>query len=328
METKNITYSAVFSAIFIILSIIAISTGIAYTLFLDIIVPIYICIVFFKLDRKYTILMALASLLIVFFILGDVVSAIWMIQGMAIGFICTLFINKNSYIFDDFLYASIMATFIIIFIDIYFSTLTGYSMIKDSEEILKTFISTMNSINPSLVLPEYFSSLVIYISVATVPVGTVIIVYLGTMIIGSKLNILDKNTRRKYNIIKGFKNYGALLCCSENAYRFSLIYILITECIKKFNINISMDYIRVVIMSGEIICLYFIVKDSISFFTKYIMIKNKSKALYNISFILSMYLLLVNFKVMLVFLVISSCIINRKMNLREKQIKVLNNALC
>ena len=42
MNTKNITYSAVFSAIFVLLSIIAISTGIAYSLFLDIIVPMYV----------------------------------------------------------------------------------------------------------------------------------------------------------------------------------------------------------------------------------------------------------------------------------------------
>ena len=47
MNTKNITYSAVFSAIFILLSVIAISTGIAYALFLDVIVPIYIFVLYF-----------------------------------------------------------------------------------------------------------------------------------------------------------------------------------------------------------------------------------------------------------------------------------------
>ena len=72
MNTKNITYSAVFSAIFVLLSIIAISTGIAYSLFLDIIVPIYVCIVFLKLDRKYAVFMSITSLMIVFFILGNV----------------------------------------------------------------------------------------------------------------------------------------------------------------------------------------------------------------------------------------------------------------
>ena len=84
MNTKNITYSAVFSAIFILLSVIAISTGIAYTLFLDVIVPIYICIVFFKLDRKQALFMSITSLTIVFFVLGNVIAAVWMAQGMII----------------------------------------------------------------------------------------------------------------------------------------------------------------------------------------------------------------------------------------------------
>ena len=88
MNTKNITYSAVFSAIFVLLSIIAISTGIAYSLFLDIIVPIYVCIVFLKLDRKYAVFMSITSLMIVFFILGNVVAAIWMGIHGSYGYVC------------------------------------------------------------------------------------------------------------------------------------------------------------------------------------------------------------------------------------------------
>ena len=190
MNTKNITYSAVFSAIFVLLSIIAISTGIAYSLFLDIIVPIYVCIVFLKLDRKYAVFMSITSLMIVFFILGNVVAAIWMAQGMIIGFICTLFISRDSCIFDDLLFSSILATFVIIFVDIYFSALTGYSLIKDSEELLKTVVKTLSTYNPLMVLPDYYSSLVIYLSIATIPVGTVMVVYLGSMTLGNKLMIL------------------------------------------------------------------------------------------------------------------------------------------
>ena len=283
MNTKNITYSAVFSAIFILLSVIAISTGIAYTLFLDVIVPIYICIVFFKLDRKQALFMSITSLTIVFFVLGNVIAAVWMAQGMIIGFICTLFISKDSSIFDDLLLSSVLATFIIIFVDIYFSTLTGYSLIKDSEEILQTVIMAVSTYNPNIILPEYYSSLVIYLSIATIPVGTVIAVYLGAMFLGNKLRILDKNTKRKFNIIKQFNKYGAFLCCSKEAYRFSIVYVAIVEFIKAYNIEITMDYLRVVIMSVEVIFFYFIIKDSLSFVMKYIIIRNKSKALYKLS---------------------------------------------
>lgn len=323
MNTKNITYSAVFSAIFVLLSIIAISTGIAYSLFLDIIVPIYVCIVFLKLDRKYAVFMSITSLMIVFFILGNVVAAIWMAQGMIIGFICTLFISRDSCIFDDLLFSSILATFVIIFVDIYFSALTGYSLIKDSEELLKTVVKTLSTYNPLMVLPDYYSSLVIYLSIATIPVGTVMVVYLGSMTLGNKLMILDKNTKRKFNIIKQFKKYGSLLCCSKEAYRFSIVYVVIVELIKVFNIEITIDYLRVVIMSMEVIFFYFIVKDSLSFVMKYIIIRNKSMALYKILLIFSVFFLLINFKITVLMLIILSWIINKKINLRQRQIKTL-----
>lgn len=323
MNTKNITYSAVFSAIFVLLSIIAISTGIAYSLFLDIIVPIYVCIVFLKLDRKYAVFMSITSLMIVFFILGNVVAAIWMAQGMIIGFICTLFISRDSCIFDDLLFSSILATFVIIFVDIYFSALTGYSLIKDSEELLKTVVKTLSTYNPLMVLPDYYSSLIIYLSIATIPVGTVMVVYLGSMTLGNKLMILDKNTKRKFNIIKQFKKCGSLLCCSKEAYIFSIVYVIIVELIKVFNIEITIDYLRVVIMSMEVIFFYFIVKDSLSFVMKYIIIRNKSMVLYKILLIFSVFLLLTNFKITVLLLIISSWIINNKIDLRQRQIKAL-----
>ena len=323
MNTKNITYSAVFSAIFVLLSIIAISTGIAYSLFLDIIVPIYVCIVFLKLDRKYAVFMSITSLMIVFFILGNVVAAIWMAQGMIIGFICTLFISRDSCIFDDLLFSSILATFVIIFVDIYFSALTGYSLIKDSEELLKTVVKTLSTYNPLMVLPDYYSSLIIYLSIATIPVGTVMVVYLGSMTLGNKLMILDKNTKRKFNIIKQFKKYGSLLCCSKEAYIFYIVYVIIVELIKVFNIEITIDYLRVVIMSMEVIFFYFIVKDSLSFVMKYIIIRNKSMVLYKILLIFSVFLLLTNFKITVLLLIISSWIINNKIDLRQRQIKAL-----
>lgn len=325
MNTKNITYSAVFSAIFILLSVIAISTGIAYTLFLDVIVPIYICIVFFKLDRKQALFMSITSLTIVFFVLGNVIAAVWMAQGMIIGFICTLFISKDSSIFDDLLLSSVLATFIIIFVDIYFSTLTGYSLIKDSEEILQTVIMAVSTYNPNIILPEYYSSLVIYLSIATIPVGTVIVVYLGAMFLGNKLRILDKNTKRKFNIIKQFNKYGALLCCSKEAYKFSIVYVAIVEFIKAYNIEITMDYLRVVIMSVEVIFFYFIIKDSLSFVMKYIIIRNKSKALYKLSLIFSVFSLLTNFRITFLLLVAFSWIINKKIGLRQRQIKILES---
>ena len=84
-----------------------------------------------------------------------------------------------------------------------------------------------------------------------------------------------------------------------------------------------MDYLRVVIMSVEVIFFYFIIKDSLSFVMKYIIIRNKSMVLYKILLIFSVFLLLTNFKITVLLLIISSWIINNKIDLRQRQIKAL-----
>lgn len=98
---------------------------------------------------------------------------------------------------------------------------------------------------------------------------------------------------------------------------------IIVELIKVFNIEITIDYLRVVIMSMEVIFFYFIVKDSLSFVMKYILIRNKSMVLYKILLIFSVFLLLTNFKITVLLLIISSWIINNKIDLRQRQIKAL-----
>ena len=76
-------------------------------------------------------------------------------------------------------------------------------------------------------------------------------------------------------------------------------------------------------MSMEVIFFYFIVKDSLSFVMKYIIIRNKSMVLYKILLIFSVFLLLTNFKITVLLLIISSWIINNKIDLRQRQIKAL-----
>ena len=56
---------------------------------------------------------------------------------------------------------------------------------------------------------------------------------------------------------------------------------------------------------------------------KYIIIRNKSMVLYKILLIFSVFLLLTNFKITVLLLIISSWIINNKIDLRQRQIKAL-----
>ena len=325
MKARNITYAAVSASAFIILSMVAISTGIAYSLYLDIIVPIFICTAYLKLGRKYTFLMAVTSLSIVFFILGDIISLIWMSQGIILGIICTYFIKRDESVLDDFIYSSICGIFVIVLIDIYFSKITGYSLIKDSQEIFNSMSHFFSIYNINV--PSFLYDLTIYFSVSLLSLGTMLVVFIGSLFLGSKLGILDKNTAKKYKLIKNFKQYGSLLCCSKATYINALIYIIVVELFKIFNVKIDFIYLKVVIMSVEVICYYFVIKDSLSVLYKYIIIKFKSKLIYQISLVTSIILLLNCFNVFVVAIIIGYFLINKKFNLIERQFKILEKSL-
>ena len=316
MKTKKLTEAAMLSALFVIVSIIAIYTGLAYGIYLDIIVPIFIALIYLRLGSRYTVLSSIASLLIVMFSIGDVVSAIWMSQGILIGFIRGYFIPKENTIFDDFFYSTALGCLIMILIDIYFSKLTGYSFIED----FKSYSSFFQ-------VSEGLFQVMLYIFIATIPLGTVLVVYFGSLMMGKKLNILNKFAKEKYKLIKNYRKVGTYLCCSENTFKLALLYLVIVEILNYCNLIVGPVYVVTVIMSVRVVAIYFVVKDSFSFVIQWINMKFGYGGLTQILWLVLLYLLVVNFKITTIVLIFSSVILNLNLHIREKQITILNKFL-
>lgn len=316
MNTKKLTESAMLSALFIVTSMMAIYTGIAYSLYLDMIVPLFICLTYMRLGSKYTLLSSITSLLIVTLAVGDIASAIWMSQGILMGLICGHFIRKRGTIFDDFLYSSILGCFVMVLIDIYFSKLTGYSFMKEFDSYRSLFP-----------LNEEYMAIAFSIFVAAIPISTILIAYIGALFIGKKLNILSESTNEKYIIISNFKKYGAYICCSKKTYIFGIVYLILYEILKIKGFEFNFVYFKTVAMAIRAAIIYFILKDSLSFVIKGLSLKIKSKEMLQIIWLILIYMLLVNFKFTFIILVISSLAINYFMKLREMQISMLGNIL-
>lgn len=300
------------SAIFVVMSIISIYTGVAYTLYLDMGVPLFICLIYMRLDIKYTLLSSITSLLIVMLAIGDVVSAIWMSQGIIMGLICGYFIRKKATIFDDFFYSSILGCFVMVLIDIYFQGLTGYSFIKEFDGYREMFP-----------LGQEYMQIVFNIFVATIPMSTILISYIGALFIGKKLKILNKYSNEKYIVIKNFKKYGAYICCSEKTYIFGITYLILFEVLNHFGFNFNFVYFKTVVMSIRVLVIYFVLKDSFTFAIRGLALKFKSKGVGQLIWITSIYMLMINFKFTFIILVILSLLINYYMKLREIQISNL-----
>lgn len=316
MNTKKLTESAMLSALFVVSSMIAIYTGIAYTLYLDMVVPLFVCLIYMRLDLRHTLLSSITSLLIVTFAIGDVASAIWMSQGILMGLICGYFIGKKETIFDDLFYSAILGTFIMVLIDIYFSKLTGYSFMKEFDSYRDLFP-----------LGSEYMAMAFNIFVAMMPMSTILIVYVGALLIGKKLMILNENCTEKYMIIKNFKRYGSYICCSKKTYYFGIIYLILTELINLTGFEFKFVYFKTVIMAIRVIVIYFVLKDSFTFVIRGIFSKIKSNGMAQLIWLGALYMLLIDFKSTFIILVIGSQIINYSMKLREAQINMLKTSI-
>lgn len=304
------------SALFVVSSMIAIYTGIAYTLYLDMVVPLFVCLIYMRLDLRHTLLSSITSLLIVTFAIGDVASAIWMSQGILMGLICGYFIRKKETIFDDLFYSAILGTFIMVLIDIYFSKLTGYSFMKEFDSYRDLFP-----------LGSEYMAMAFNIFVAMMPMSTILIVYVGALLIGKKLMILNENCTEKYMIIKNFKRYGSYICCSKKTYYFGIIYLILTELINLTGFEFKFVYFKTVIMAIRVIVIYFVLKDSFTFVIRGIFSKIKSNGIAQLIWLGAIYMLLIDFKSTFIILVIGSQIINYSMKLREAQINMLKTSI-
>lgn len=304
------------SALFVVSSMIAIYTGIAYTLYLDMVVPLFVCLIYMRLDLRHTLLSSITSLLIVTFAIGDVASAIWMSQGILMGLICGYFIRKKETIFDDLFYSAILGTFIMVLIDIYFSKLTGYSFMKEFDSYRDLFP-----------LGSEYMAMAFNIFVAMMPMSTILIVYVGALLIGKKLMILNENCTEKYMIIKNFKRYGSYICCSKKTYYFGIIYLILTELINLTGFEFKFVYFKTVIMAIRVIVIYFVLKDSFTFVIRGIFSKIKSNGMAQLIWLGTLYMLLIDFKSTFIILVIGSQIINYSMKLRDAQINMLKTSI-
>ncbi len=304
------------SALFVVSSMIAIYTGIAYTLYLDMVVPLFVCLIYMRLDLRHTLLSSITSLLIVTFAIGDVASAVWMSQGILMGLICGYFIRKKETIFDDLFYSAILGTFIMVLIDIYFSKLTGYSFMKEFDSYRDLFP-----------LGSEYMAMAFNIFVAMMPMSTILIVYVGALLIGKKLMILNENCTEKYMIIKNFKRYGSYICCSKKTYYFGIIYLILTELINLTGFEFKFVYFKTVIMAIRVIVIYFVLKDSFTFVIRGIFSKIKSNGMVQLIWLGAIYMLLIDFKSTFIVLVIGSQIINYSMKLRDAQINMLKTSI-
>ncbi len=309
-STKKMTEAALLTSLFIVTTIVSVSTGFGYAVYLDFAVPIFFCIICLKCDFKYTVLSSISSLLIVSLVLGNIGTAIWMIQSIILGLTCGVLLTKSTTIIDDFIYGSILGVILMVFVDnigtaiwmiqsiilgltcgvlltksttiiddfiygsilgvilmvfvdIYASTLIGYSFMNEFQGYANMFTN------------KRYIDLVYYILIALLPMGTIFSVYFLSLLLGKKLNILKENSKKKLYMMKNFRTCGRYICSSKKVFYSCVIYILFIEILNLIGLRIEQTYIKTILISSEYICLYFVIRDAFILVQNYILLKYK-----------------------------------------------------
>ncbi len=306
METRRLTQSSILSAMLIILSIIFIGTGIGGRIYLDFIVPIVIVIIYLQCGFKWTILGSINTLLVIALGLGRVTASIWMIQSVMLGLLAGSLLKGKRQVMDDLLVASIAGCMIMLFMDCFLKVLTGVSIL-DAVDMW------------GLTGYKEIEEVIYYVGIASLPIGTMMIVYVGSLIGAKHLGILNKNTKIKYKIIKNFFKYKPYIYCSRKYILISVIYLVSVSIIPVGNVA----YVKAFLISTKYILLYFITADCWSIVSQWCYIKTRSVLITNGILIVMLMGMINAFKLSLYALVGMGIIMDYQINIKEKQAKVL-----
>lgn len=317
VKTKTMVEASTLTALFVIISFIAIGTGLGNLVYIDFIVPIIITLIYFRCGKKYTILSSIVSIIIIILFIGDMATGVFISQSMIFGLICGTFVVREENILDDLFYSSIFCCVIIIIIDINFSGILGYSLLKESQ----IYVSNITFLSDKLKNTMY------YVLIISFPIGIMMTTYVISLFLGKKLNLLSSITNKKFLIIKNFKRYGSMVCCSKKSINIGGIYLFLIHIFYvKIDIN-QYTYINIVLNSIKYLIIYFLLQDSYKYMSKLIFLISKSKGVLLIMKSIIIYMLIKYFFNTTLIIIGITSIIDNFINLRKKQSLYLTKIL-
>lgn len=310
--TKKLTTASIMSSLFVVCTIALVSSGIGYALYLDFIVPVFFTIVCLKCDLKYSVLSGISSLIIVGLVLGNLGTAIWATQSVVLGILCGILLNSDTTMKDDLVYGAIISVLFMVLIDIYASNLIGYSFMKEFQGYIKYFKN------------KDIANTIYYMFVALYPFGSMFSIYFLALVSANKLNILSGNSKKKYNIIRNFRNYSRFISCSKNVFYACSLYFVVAQILKFINFNISSVYLKTILISVKYLCAYFIISDGFIIIQNYTVSKYKKVSYARYLTILTLILLLVVFNIAVLAIIILNIILDKKISIRLQQVDIVN----
>ena len=317
VETRKLTEGALLSALQVVLGVIFILAGVGYGLYMEMILPIMTAIIYLRCDLKTGILAGVNTLLLVTLGLGDLVSTVYMSQALVFGLLCGMLIGSINQLQDDLMLASLIGCVFLLILDFLTARLIGVSLL-DSEgidEMVQYWVPER---------AEQITQAVLYMSIAAVPVSSVLITYLGSLFIGHRLGILRGVSRQKYQLLRQYKGLYPYSYHSRKMTRTALVGILVCAFIWPYARG---NYLKALIASSGIILLYFLLMDFMKLIVQYLVEKGKSPMMISLLRIGVIFLFIEAFKLTSCSIILVGYMIDYKTPIRERQQQMLSSYL-
>ncbi len=319
-SVKKLTEAGILSSAFVVLTMIALTTGLGYGIYLDFGVPIIFVLIYFRCDLKYTLLSGITSTIIIIFVLGNFATGILISQSFLLGILCGYLLSRPSGIFDDLFLGAILGLIFMVLIDIYARNLIGYSFMKEFQGYIDYIMSKPKELTFILPYIENINfAILYYLLIAIFPFGMFFSIYFISLLCGKRLKLLSKVEKQKYFMMRSLKTYGNFMNIKNKSFYLAILYIIIINIFNFTNIEFNSVYLNTISICIEYISYYFVIRDVYLIIGNYINAKFRKRNVSLFYLIITIFLLVNIFKITVLIYTIVSIILDKKFNLRLKQ---------
>lgn len=187
-------------------------------------------------------------------------------------------------------------------------------------------IGLLAGVNTLLIIFFSFGNLVstVYMSIASVPITSVLITYIGSLFLGHRLGFLNTEGKHKYQLLHRYK---VLYPYSYHSRKMSCLAITgMLGCLFIWSLAKG-RYLKALVASSGIILLYFVLMDFMKLLDQYLLETGKPPIVISFLHIGVIILLMNAFKLTSCSIILIGCMLDYKTPIRERQQQALNSYL-
>ncbi|MBE6024521.1 MAG: hypothetical protein E7231_15310 [Cellulosilyticum sp.] len=261
METNKITEGGMLCALQIVLGLFLIPLGMGYGLYLQVLLPITVTLIYLKCGNKVCLIASINTFLLLMICFGNLAFAVYGVQALGFGYLTGVILSKRRPMQDDLMIESLIGCAFLLILDGMVAKGLGSSLL-DYDGIDEMVLTLWPEANTSVVQIFY------YLSIASVPVGSVLMTYVGSLLLGHRLRILQGQIKDKYTFLRQYKFLVPYAYHGEKSMRYALLGLGLNLFLWQYT---KWVYLKVWIACSSAILLYFILMDFSKLIGQYIL---------------------------------------------------------